>query len=213
VANGEQTRPIPPAAPVRGEGLNGRLDSWKEIACYLNRSERTVRRWEEREGLPVHRQLHDKRGSVYAYPDELRDWWESRRLHEAPQAEPPDRQVHDPKPDRARAGTASRDHSEISPPGPNGMPEADCASTTGERRRGPPPQPPRSRAALLIIVLLVVVGLLAVTFGGSLRESILRRSSPVRIRSLAVLPFENLSGDVEQASWSLCEPCSIRRRE
>jgi hypothetical protein len=165
VANGEQTRPISPAAPVRGKELNGRLDSWKEVACYLNRSERTVRRWEEREGLPVHRQLHDKRGSVYAYPNELRSRWESRQLQDATEGEPPDRQVHDPKPDRARAGTASRDHPEISPPGPSGMPEADCASTTGERTRGPPPQPPRWRAALLIIVFLVVVGLLAVTFG------------------------------------------------
>jgi hypothetical protein len=162
VANGEQTRPIPPALPVSGEGLNGRLDSWKEIACYLNRSERTVLRWEEREGLPVHRQLHDKRASVYAYLDELRDWWESRQLHEATQAKPP---------------------------------EADSASTTGEPRLGLSPQPPRWRGALLVIVFLVVVGLLAVMFGGGLRKSILQRSSPVRIRSLAVLPFENLSGD------------------
>jgi TolB-like protein len=198
VANGEQTRPTPPAAPVRGEGLNGRLDSWKEIASYLNRSERTVRRWEEREGLPVHRQLHDKRGSVYAYPDELRDWWESRQLHDAAEAQPPDRQVHDPEPDLAGTGTANLGHPEIRPPGPDGIPHADSASTTGKPRTGPPPQPPRWRAALLIIVFLVVVGLLAVMFGGSLRESILRRSSPVRIRSLAVLPFENLSGDVEQ---------------
>ena len=34
--------------------------------------------------------------------------------------------------------------------------------------------------------------------GGSLRNSILQRSSPVRIHSLAVLPLENLSGDLEQ---------------
>ena len=32
-----------------------RLDSWKEIAAYLNRGVRTVRRWEREEGLPVHR--------------------------------------------------------------------------------------------------------------------------------------------------------------
>src|SRR6476659_4357300 len=38
-----------------------RLESWKEIASYLMRSERTVRRWEETEELPVHRQLHEKR--------------------------------------------------------------------------------------------------------------------------------------------------------
>ena len=56
-----------------------RLESWKEIAAYLNRSERTVRRWEEKEGLPVHRLAHDKRGSVYAFTGELEAWRESRR--------------------------------------------------------------------------------------------------------------------------------------
>jgi TolB-like protein len=56
-----------------------RLDSWKEIAAYLGRSERTVRRWEEREGLPVHRLQHEQRGSVYAYCAELDAWLESRK--------------------------------------------------------------------------------------------------------------------------------------
>jgi Tfp pilus assembly protein PilF len=56
-----------------------RLESWKEIAAYLNRSERTVRRWEEKEGLPVHRLAHDKRGSIYAFRCELDEWRESRR--------------------------------------------------------------------------------------------------------------------------------------
>jgi len=56
-----------------------RLESWKEIAAYLNRSVRTVRRWEEKESLPVHRQQHDKRGSVYGYRWELDEWRESRR--------------------------------------------------------------------------------------------------------------------------------------
>jgi tetratricopeptide (TPR) repeat protein len=59
-----------------------RLDSWKEIAAYLNRSERTVRRWEDNEELPVHRLHHDKRGSVYAYTRELDAWRASRRLPE-----------------------------------------------------------------------------------------------------------------------------------
>jgi tetratricopeptide (TPR) repeat protein len=66
-----------------------RLESWKEIAAFLNRSERTVRRWEEKEGLPVHRLAHDKRGSVYAYTRELERWRESRRqLLEAEPAVP-----------------------------------------------------------------------------------------------------------------------------
>ena len=57
---------------------NDWLDSWKEIAAYLNRSVRTVTRWEREEGLPVHRHLHSKLGSVYAYKAELDDWWKNR---------------------------------------------------------------------------------------------------------------------------------------
>lgn len=56
-----------------------RLDSWKEIARYLRRDESTVQRWEKREGMPVHRHLHDKRGSVYAFSAELDAWWQGRR--------------------------------------------------------------------------------------------------------------------------------------
>ena len=45
---------------------NDRLDSWKEIAAYLDRDVTTVQRWEKREAMPVRRHLHDKAGSVYA---------------------------------------------------------------------------------------------------------------------------------------------------
>ena len=64
------------------------LDSWKEIAGYLNRHVTTVRRWEKQEDLPVHRHLHAKIGSVYAYASEL-DWWVGRRRYEAPFVDAP----------------------------------------------------------------------------------------------------------------------------
>ena len=51
-----------------------RLDSWKEIAAFLNRGVRTVRRWEHDEGMPVHRHVHRTQGSVYAYKSELEAW-------------------------------------------------------------------------------------------------------------------------------------------
>ena len=72
-----------PEVTDRSEGSfeNGRLDSWKEIASYLKRDVTTVRRWEKREGLPVHRHLHDTRDSVYAYTGELDGWWQGRRNH------------------------------------------------------------------------------------------------------------------------------------
>jgi Tol biopolymer transport system component len=58
----------------------GQLDSWKEIAAYLKRDVTTVQRWEKREGMPVHRHLHDSVGSVYAFRTELDAWVRSRNL-------------------------------------------------------------------------------------------------------------------------------------
>jgi pentatricopeptide repeat protein len=55
-----------------------RLDSWKEIAAYLKRDERTVRRWEG-EGLPVHRHMHKKQASIYAHKAEIDVWWKNGR--------------------------------------------------------------------------------------------------------------------------------------
>src|SRR5258708_35254313 len=57
-----------------------RLDSWKEIAAYLKRDERTVRRW-EKEGLPVRRKVHKKQASVFAYKAEIEAWWNNGRQH------------------------------------------------------------------------------------------------------------------------------------
>lgn len=62
-----------------GQSRRRRLDSWKEIAAYLNRDVATVRRWEKREGLPVHRHLHQKLGSVFAFTSELDEWASTRR--------------------------------------------------------------------------------------------------------------------------------------
>ena len=56
-----------------------RLDSWKEIAAYLKRGVRTVRRWEHEEGLPVHRQVHRVLGSVYAFKSEIESWRQTSR--------------------------------------------------------------------------------------------------------------------------------------
>ena len=55
-----------------------RLDSWKEIAAYLNRDVTTVQRWEKREAMPVHRHVHDRMGSVYAFRSELDGWARGR---------------------------------------------------------------------------------------------------------------------------------------
>ncbi len=71
--------PSDAAAPVASP-RESRLDSWKEIAAYLRRDVSTVQRWEKREGMPVHRHLHDKQGSVSALRTELDAWSQSRRV-------------------------------------------------------------------------------------------------------------------------------------
>ena len=55
------------------------LESWKEIATYLQRDVRTVARWERSERLPVHRHHHGRGSSVYAYPAELDVWRAARK--------------------------------------------------------------------------------------------------------------------------------------
>jgi Tol biopolymer transport system component len=67
-----------PSAPVE-RTPDDRLDSWKEIAAYMKRDATTVQRWEKREGMPVHRHIHDKLGSVYAFRTELDAWARNRR--------------------------------------------------------------------------------------------------------------------------------------
>jgi Putative lumazine-binding len=50
------------------------LEAWKQIAAYLDRSERTVRRWEASEGLPVHRREHERQDTVFAFRHEIDAW-------------------------------------------------------------------------------------------------------------------------------------------
>jgi len=76
---GEPAAGTPPAVSPPED----RLDSWKEIAAYLNRDVTTVQRWEKREGMPVCRHQHDRIGSVYASRKALDAWVRSRDLRAA----------------------------------------------------------------------------------------------------------------------------------
>lgn len=137
-----------------------RLDSWKEIAAYLGRDVTTVQRWEKREGMPVHRHLHDKRGSVHALSTELDAWLETRRLRlERAPLEPALEANGSPAADRERAGN--------------------------------------SRAWLwLSLACVAVLAALAVAYVMSRGRT--DRAAAPKIRSLAVLPLKNMSGDPGQ---------------
>jgi len=141
------------------EKVAERLDSWKEIATYLNRDVTTVQRWEKREGMPVHRHLHDKRGSVYALSCELDTWRQSRNLRLAEEDE----------------GIATDDASE----------DAEALPASPRTRRWFP-----LGFGLAVLVLLVLGYVIARNRTGA--------AHPSKIQSLAVLPFQNLSGDPSQ---------------
>ena len=66
-----------PQSPGDGKE-HDRLESWKEVATHFGKGVTTVQRWEREEGLPVHRHAHAKKGSIFAYRNELNDWRHSR---------------------------------------------------------------------------------------------------------------------------------------
>jgi TolB-like protein/Tfp pilus assembly protein PilF len=155
-----------------------RLESWKEIAGYLNRDVRTVQRWEKTEDLPVHRHLHDKLGSVYAYRSEIEAWWKGRgAVSNEPENGAPivtDAGSDDPPVVEEAASEAQQ------------AIEPDVPQPPSERRH-----PIRTIAIFAAAVVVVVALLLA-----------LRNCVRPQVTSVAVLPFANLSGDPAQEYFS-----------
>jgi tetratricopeptide (TPR) repeat protein len=89
------------------ENPERRLDSWKEIASFFARDERTVRRWEKEQALPVHRIPGGAKGRVFAYESELREWLSTSQelaTETRPQEAPPPEPVSPPRTVRKRSG-------------------------------------------------------------------------------------------------------------
>jgi phage terminase Nu1 subunit (DNA packaging protein) len=55
------------------------LNSWKEIASFLDRGVRTVQRWERELQLPVHRIGKGNRSPVFAFTSEIKLWLYANR--------------------------------------------------------------------------------------------------------------------------------------
>jgi len=141
--------------PNTGADAQGRLESWKEIAGYLGRDVTTVRRWEKREGLPVHRLHHSKLGSIYAYTKEL-DAWRNQRMS---------------------AGGTDASEARKTP---------ESVGRGDHRRRA---------AALAALGLALAAGVIWIVRE---RATVQPASASGGIRSLAVLPLANFSGNPEQ---------------
>jgi hypothetical protein len=57
------------------------LEGWKAIADHLDKTERTVQRWEKTRALPVRRLKAgspEEQSRVFAYKSELDTWWQER---------------------------------------------------------------------------------------------------------------------------------------
>ncbi len=67
------------------------LTSWKEIGNYIGRGVRTVQRWEELYGMPVHRPAAKKRAAVIAFSDEIDQWLNKTSLLEKEPVPPANR--------------------------------------------------------------------------------------------------------------------------
>ncbi len=136
------------------------LDSWKEIAAYLKRDVTTVQRWEKREGMPVHRHVHEKRGSVYALTEELDAWLQSRKPRIDECETPPEAEVPQPVQNAPKATDARKARVWFA-------------------------------LAAALCVCLAAAAWLAVRHRATVTVQ-------PRIRSIAVLPLRNLSGDPAQ---------------
>jgi TolB-like protein/Tfp pilus assembly protein PilF len=195
-------------SPAR-QAPDHRLDSWKEIAAFFGRDERTVRRWEKERGLPAHRVPGGARGSVFAYTNELADWLKGRR-EELDIEDPVSQEVADAQTDFARAVTiqplpvASQTPAQvlpvqilptqIFPPQPVPHPAPDVRSW------------PPSRLAAWIVPLLLAGGLVtyfSVGHSGPPYKALASRHPAsaetqdlyLGPESIAVLPFTNERGN------------------
>lgn len=200
--DGTQPRMTAQDRPLNDRLANDRLDSWKEIAAYLNKEVRTVQRWEKNLGLPVRRLAQGKQGTVFAYKLDLDAWWQESQT-----------KLEDDD-DRPDAGATSTSESSIG----SGAPGSDIVvlAAAADRLEKDSPDSDRSgrirpekdragegsavdrppdlirRLTVLFLLIIVAAGVASVaarfwlqTPGGVPRAKMV----------LAVRPFKNMSGD------------------
>ncbi len=172
-----------------------RLDSWKEIASFLGRAERTVKRWETERGLPVHRLPGGGRSAVFAYANELVDWLKGRS-DELDADDSSSAEVDEPKTDLARATVQSAPK----------VPVVTLAPAIAAETTPPPTNWPPARLAAWTVPLLLVAALILTFTSARHPFRFKSQSQPTNAQakdlylpadSVAVLPFTNVNGDLD----------------
>lgn len=159
-----------------------RLDSWKEIAAFFGRAERTVKRWETERGLPVHRVPGGGRSAVFAYTNELLEWLRGK----AQELEADDSPSGDLEDRKLESGAAP----------PSSAPAPAPAIKTW----------PPSRLAAWLVPLVLAAALIAAFTTAHRATHFKPQSQPSNAEakdlylapdSVAVLPFINVRGDAD----------------
>jgi TolB-like protein/Flp pilus assembly protein TadD len=179
-------KPGPEGSPLPDK----KLDSWKEIADYLDREVRTVQRWEKSESLPVHRHEHQKKSTVYAYAGELDEWRRKRQPKDDPEADA----AFEPEPEEVDETSPAQNHRSVA------QGEGDIAprpSTPVTEKK----QDPRVRLARWLGAAVIGASLIALLTYGYFGARLSSPRPPEKVR-LVVLPFKNLSGDPKQDYFS-----------
>ena len=170
-----------PPGPEGSPLPDKRLVSWKEIAVHLGREVRTVQRWENTEGLPIHRHEHQKKSTVYAYAGELDAWFKKRQPADDPEADA----AFVPDPDTLETISTTTGNGDPVAPIPVSLPVEPPPASTGKR----------------IAISATAVAILCLLSYGVYRWFHGRAATSDKIR-LVVLPFANLSGDPKQDYFS-----------
>ena len=179
-------------------------ESWGEIAAYLRREVRTVQRWEQNLGLPVHRLRVGKQASVFAYPSELDKWFKER-----------EESIHNDKEEDSEVTNSTPAQPEVKRdvPPPNGALSvtlapppvtpppslADDGPKTEVRLEPAPPIPPRKISAralwIAAAILVVAAGLFLFRYTGPVKpRSAVSTGEKLR---LFVRPFQAIAGERE----------------
>jgi hypothetical protein len=185
-----------------------RLDSWKEIADYLDRDIRTVIRWEKTKELPVHRVPGGQRQSVFAYTAEIDGWLHGRALDSQEEVAVPE--------NGSRIGTSGSNGKslQIAPATASAdsrhLPEAAGAAAEIPQEAIPalPALRPAAKAPWVTAAIIAVLAALVAGAGWWLAH---RPGAPVRV-SLAgkrLIAWDNQN----QAAWQyeFPQPVELRR--
>nr|HEV7952478.1 hypothetical protein [Candidatus Acidoferrales bacterium] len=152
------------------------MNSWKEIADFLDRDVRSVQRWEHERGLPVHRIPGQKGGAVFAYEGELETWLRSGKATET-------------------SNTAAASDTEV---GQARTSTQNVTDATIEETKAEPSRAGTSVAKLAITAVILIAIATGAFFLIREKKSSAKAIPDPNIHSIAVLPLRNLSGDADQ---------------